>query len=206
MGEELARINGQFFDLNKKLANQEVFNRGKEEVINAGFASVNSQVDEHHLTIAGLARVLNDLVATTAEMQGLYDVMEHEIDSMEDRLCCCARKVPIEEEGGPEYESSNVFVIAPACPSLSTPLPPSVPQENVSPIPVPPLLPSSSSDIEYVAPPVADRPATPLPVCCPLKTLCLAPYTCRRRYPHTIVTGIVVDGVRYHRVEDIPRQ
>ena len=140
------------------------------------------------------------------EMQGCYDIMEHEIDSMEDRLCCCARTVPIEEEGGLEYKSSNAFVIAPAAPSLSTPSPPSVPQENASPIPVPPPLPSSSSDVENITPPVADCPATPLPVRCPLKTLRLAPYTHRRCYPHTIATGIVVDGFRYHRVEDIPQR
>ena len=132
--------------------------------------------------------------------------MEDEIDVMQDQLCHCGQSVPIEEEGGLEYESSDVFVVAPVAPSSSTPSPPSAPRENASPIPIPPPLPSSSSDVENVAPQVADRPATPLPVRRPLRTLRHTPYRRLGRYPHTIATGVVVDGVRYHRVEDIPRR
>ena len=130
--------------------------------------------------------------------------MENEIDVMQDQLCHCDQTVPTEEEGGLEYESLDSFVIAPVAPLSSTPSPPSAPRENASPIPIPLPLPSSSSDVENVAPSVADGPATPLPVRRPLRTLCHIPYRRLGRYPHTIATGVVVNGVRYQRVEDIP--
>ena len=58
VGEELARVNRQFYELNKKLADQ-VFTQGKEEVIDASFASVNSRVDEHTIKIGRLTKVSN---------------------------------------------------------------------------------------------------------------------------------------------------
>ena len=203
VSEELTRINRQLFELNKKSADQEAFDHDRNEVIDAGFASVNSKVDDHLTMIQGLASMCNGLTTLTVQMQGRYDAMENEIDVMQDHLCHCEQTIPIEEEGGLEYESSDSFVIAPVAPSSSTP---SAPRENASPIPIPPPLPSSSSDVENIAPPVADRPATPFPVCHPLRTLHHTPYHCRGHYPHTIATGVVVNGVRYHRVEDIPRR
>ena len=90
-----------------------MFDRDRNEVIDAGFASVNSKLDDQLATIQGLALTCNGLTTVTTQMQGRYDAMEDEIDVMQDQLCHCGQSVPIEEEGGLEYESSDVFVVAP---------------------------------------------------------------------------------------------
>ena len=135
------------------------------------------------------------------EIRGRHEDLVTRVDDMAGQLCHCARSVPISsvsDHSGLEYSSEDSYHIPPHEPCSHCSSNHVVPEENNVPLPVP--APSAPND-ENIDPSGSVRPMAPRLVRRQVLRRLGIPF---RRVEARILTGIVVDGVRRHRLCDIP--
>ena len=159
------------------------------------------RLNRHRINIGNHSNFLDMLKGRSEEIRGRHDDLATRVDDMAGQLCHCANSVPISsvsEHSGLEYSSEDSYHIPPQEPCSHCSSNHVVPEENDVPLPVP--APSAPND-ENVDPSGSVRPTAPRLVRRQVLRHLGIPF---RRPEARILTGIVVDGVRRHRLCDIP--
>ena len=206
----MAQMESRNEAIDKHFKERKSFDRQRDSIIDEGFDQQAQKLHEHserldrHRNNSHNHRVeLDLLMGRSEEMRGRHEDLVNRVVDMASQLCHCARSVPISqvsEHSGLEYSSDDSYHLPPQEPCSHCSSNHVVPEENTIPIPVP--APVVSND-ENVDPSGSVRPTAPRLVRRQVLRRLGMPF---RRAEARISTGVVVGGVRRHRVCDIPRR